>query len=66
MMCNDLDLDPYMKRSLSHNTFKGQSTHARVRAITYICIDGLPCAYIQKYLGYQTTCISYFPILDQC
>ena len=65
-MCSDLDPDPYLKRSRSHETFKSQSTHARVRAITYICIDGLPsnlvqmlsslkrCAYIQEYLGYQS------------
>ena len=64
-MCSDLDPDPDLNGQ-GHETFKGQSTHARVRAITYICIDGLPCAYIQEYLGYQTTCISYFPILDQC
>jgi len=25
--------------SRSHNTFKGQSTHARVRAITYVLMD---------------------------
>jgi len=43
-----------------------QSTHAPVRAITYVCIDGLPsnlvqmlsllgrCAYIQEYLGYRS------------
>ena len=48
---------------MSHNTFKDQSTRARVRAITYVCIDGLPsnliqmlsllrrCAYIQEYLS---------------
>jgi len=35
------------QRSRSHDTIKGQSTHACVRAT------------------YQTTCISYFPILDQ-
>ena len=29
-------------RSKSHKNFKGQSTHARVRAITYAYIDGLP------------------------
>ena len=52
------------QRLRSHETFKGQSTHARVRAITYVCIDGLPsnlvqmlsllrrCSYIQEYLGY--------------
>jgi len=27
------------QRSRSHETFKVQSTHARVRAITYVCID---------------------------
>ena len=48
------------QRSMSHNTFKDQSTRACVRAITYVCIDGLPsnliqmlsllrrCAYIQE------------------
>ena len=30
------------QRSRLHKTFKGQSTHARVRAITSVCIDGLP------------------------
>jgi len=30
------------QRSRSHETFKCQSTHARVRAVTYVCIDGLP------------------------
>ena len=54
------------QRSRSHETFNGQSTHARVCAITNICIDGFPsnlvqmlslvrrCAYIQEYLGYQS------------
>ena len=54
------------QRSRSHKTFKGQSTNARVRAITYICIDELPshfvqmlnslrrCAYIQEYLVYRS------------
>ena len=27
---------------LLNETFKGQSTHARVRAVTYVCIAGLP------------------------
>ena len=30
------------QRSRSHNTFKGLSTHAGVRSITYVCIDILP------------------------
>ena len=30
------------QRSRSHKTFKGQSTHARAQAITYVCMDGLP------------------------
>ena len=63
-MCSDLDLDPYLNGQ--GHTFKGQSTHAHVRAITYVCIDGLPsnmvqmlsllrrCAYIQEYLGYRS------------
>jgi len=50
----------------SQKTFKGQSSHTRVRAITYLWIDGLPsnlvqmlsslrwCAYIQEYLGYRS------------
>jgi len=54
------------QRSRSHKTSKGQSTHACVCTITYICIDGLPsnlvqmlptlirCAYIQEYLGYRS------------
>ena len=55
------------QRLRSHKTFKGQSTHAHVRAITHLCIDGLPsnlvqillliviilCSYIQEYFGYQ-------------
>ena len=52
--------------SRSHKTFKGQSTHACVHAITYVYIDGLPsnwvqmlsslrrCAYIQEYLGHRS------------
>ena len=52
--------------SRSHCTFKGQSIHARVHAITYVYIDGLAsylvqllsslrrCAYIQEYLGYRS------------
>ena len=41
-MCSDLDSDPYLKGQVhrSHETFKDQSTHARVRAITYVRIDG--------------------------
>ena len=54
------------QRSRSHKPFTDQSTHARVRSITYICIDGLPsnlvqmlsllrrCAYIQEYLCYRS------------
>jgi len=54
------------QRSRSHKTFKGQSTHAHVRAITYVCIDGLLSnlvqmlsllrrrVYIQEYLGYRS------------
>ena len=73
------------QRSRSHKTFKGQSTHTRVCAVTYIYIDGLPFYLVQmlsslrrcavtltrihtskvKVTWYQTTCISYFPILDQ-
>ena len=33
--------------SRSHKTFKGQSTHAPVCAITQICIDGLPSNLVQ-------------------
>jgi len=35
------------QRSSSHKTFKGQSTHACVCAITYICMDGLPSNLLQ-------------------
>ena len=54
------------QRSRSHSTFKGQSTNACVRTITYVCIDVLPsylvqmlsslrwCSYIQEYLGYRS------------
>jgi len=35
------------QRSRSHNTFIGQSTHARVCAITYVYIDGLPSNLVQ-------------------
>ena len=57
---------PIPHRSRSHDTFKVKSTHVRVRAITYVCINGLPsnlvqmlsllrqCAYIQEYLGYRS------------
>jgi len=34
---------------MSHETFKGQHTHARVPAITYICIDGLPSNLVQMF-----------------
>ena len=59
------------QRLRSHKTFKGQSTHACFRAITYVCIEGLPsnlvqllsslrqCAFIQEYLGYRSN-ILYF------
>ena len=35
------------QRSRSHKTFKGQSTHACVCAVTYVCIDGLPSNLVQ-------------------
>jgi len=35
------------QRSRSHNTLKGHSTHARVRTITYVCIDRLPSNLVQ-------------------
>jgi len=35
------------QRSRSHEIFKGQSTHARVYAITYLCIDVLPSNLVQ-------------------
>ena len=35
------------QRSWSHNTFKVQSTNARVCAITYVCIDGLSSNLVQ-------------------
>ena len=59
------------RRSRSHSTFKGQSTHACVRTIIYVCIDGLQynlvqmlsslrrCAYIKEYLGYQSNNLYY-------
>ena len=52
------------QRSRSHKTFKGQSTHACVRTITYIyalmdyhltwykCPYWDLCAHIQEYIGY--------------
>jgi len=33
--------------SSSHETFKGQSTHTRVRTVTNVCIDGLPSNLVQ-------------------
>ena len=41
-MCSDLRPGSIFQRSRSQETFKGKSTHARVRAITYVCIDVLP------------------------
>ena len=35
------------QRSRSHETFKGQSTHARVCSITFVCMDGLPSNLVQ-------------------
>ena len=35
------------QRSRSHETFNGQGTHARVCAITYVCIDGLQSNLVQ-------------------
>ena len=35
------------QRSRSHKTFKGQSIHACVCSITYICINGLPSNLVQ-------------------
>jgi len=35
------------QRSRSHTTFKGQSTHAHVSTITYVCIERLPFNLVQ-------------------
>ena len=35
------------QRLRSHKTFNSQSTYACVRAITYVCIDGLPSNLVQ-------------------
>ena len=37
------------QRSRSHWTIKVQSTHARVRVITYLCIDGIPYNLVQMF-----------------
>ena len=47
------------QRSKSHKTFKGQSSHTRVRAITYLCSDGLPSNLVQM-LSSLGRC-SYYP-----
>jgi len=41
-LCSDIP-----QRLRSHKTFKGQRTHARVRTITYLFIDGLPYNLVQ-------------------
>ena len=48
-MCSDLDSDPYLKGQ-GHTTFKGQSTHPHVRAITYVCIDGFKDFIVKMFI----------------
>ena len=56
-MCSDLDPDPY---------FKGQGhTHARVRAVTYVHIDGLPANLVQM-LNIFITCVFSSKAVKQC
>ena len=43
------------QRSRSHNTFKGQGTHARDCSIMYVCINGLPSNMVQM-LSSLTRC----------
>jgi len=45
------------QRSRSPESFKGQSTHARVRDITYVCIDGLPSNLVQMVSFIETMSI---------
>ena len=54
-MCRDLRPGSILQRSRSQDTFKGKSAHARVRAITNLCIDGLPYNLVQM-----------LPLLRQC
>ena len=37
----------HTSKSRSHEAFKGQSTHAHVCSITYVCIDVLPSNLVQ-------------------
>ena len=55
-------------RSRSHETFKGQSTHACVSTITYIYIDGLPSnIYLRIFrLPIKQLVFPIFPFLSSC
>ena len=37
------------QKSRSHGTIKGQSIHALVCAITYLCIDGIPFNFVHMF-----------------
>ena len=49
------------QKSRSQETFKGQNTHVRGRAITYKWIDGLPCNFLQKLSSFRRCSVN----LDQ-
>ena len=46
------------QRSMSHKTFKGQSTHALVRAITYVCFDILPSNLVQMLFSLRRCAVT--------
>ena len=48
-MCSDLDPDPYLNGQSHTRHLMVKSTHARVRAITYVRIDGLPSNLVQMF-----------------
>ena len=50
-------------RSIPHRsdeTFKGQSTHALVRTITDVCIDGLPYNLVQMVSSLRRYAVKWF------
>ena len=52
------DVWPYLKRSRSHETFKGQSTYSRVRSIAYLCIDELPYNLVQMFSSFKPCAVT--------
>ena len=48
-MCIALDPGPYLKGQGPTGQLKVRVCHARVRTITYLCIDGIPYNLVQMF-----------------